>query len=290
MVEAMKGSGSGIRHRAHPDLRVGTSSLSARYAVCEGVLRQGSLAADAALATAAGFAAMGVDHAAVDAVGAEEAARILDGEGLHVSSYMGLDDILLPDGGVSPLDGLTRRLDLAARVGAPAALVATGPLGSRPLREADSICHDWLTDAARVAGERSVRIMLEPMHPLMRRWSYVHTLRDGLALTEGLEGVGVVLDLGHVWWEHGLDTLIREHVDAIESVQVTNVDSDALAEIRYERAPLDVGDVPVAFLVGLLESSGYRGWYENEVRARTPRNERLGMLRSSREWFEGLSP
>ena len=130
--------------------------------------------------------------------------------------------------------------------------------------------------------------MLEPLHPLMRRWSFVHTFRQGLALVEGIAGAGVVLDLGHVWWEVGLDVLIRDHVGGIVSVQVTNVDAAALAEMRYERAPLDAGDVPVASLVGLLESSGYRGWYENETLVRIPRDLRLEWLRASREWFEAL--
>jgi len=263
-------------------------SECARYAVCEQVLRQGSFAGDVALVGAAGIGAIGVDAAAVDATGVDEAARILDGEGVRVSSYMGLEDILRGDGGTVSLDGTARRLDIAARLGAPGALVATGPLGALPPAQADALCRDWLVRAAPLAIERDVRVMLEPMHPLMRRWSFVHTLRDGLTLVEGIDGAGVVVDFGHVWWEHGLDGLIREHVGEIVSVQVTNVDTAALEEIRYERAPLDAGDVPVASLVGLFESSGYRGWYENETLVRTPRDQRLDMLRASREWFGAL--
>jgi sugar phosphate isomerase/epimerase len=260
----------------------------ARYAVCERVLRQGSLAADVALTRAAGIAAIGVDHALVDAVGVEEAARILDGEGVRVSSYMALEDILQGNGSTAAIEETARRLDVAARLGAAGALVGTGALGATPLAEAEATCREWLAAAAPLAAERGVRIMLEPMHPLMRTWSFVHTLRDGVAMVDGLPGAGVVLDLGHVWWEHGLETLIREHVAQIVSVQVTNVDAAALEEIRYERAPLDRGDVPVAALVAVLEAAGYSGWYENEVLARIPREQRLEMLRASREWFDGL--
>ena len=264
------------------------SHLAARYAVCEGVLRQGSFADDVALVAAAGVAAIGVDAASVDAVGADEARRVLDGEGVGVSSYMTLPDMLQGNGETAALDEVARRLDAAARLGAPSALVATGPLASLGVAQADAICRDWLARAALLAIERGIRIMLEPMHPLMRRWCYVHTMRDALALVDGIAGVGVVMDVGHVWWEHGLDTLIRQHVGEIVSVQVTNVEAAALADIRYERAPLETGDVPVALLVGLLESSGYRGWYENEVLARIPREQRLDMLCASREWFEAL--
>jgi sugar phosphate isomerase/epimerase len=263
------------------------SRPAARYAVCELVLREGSFADDVALVRAAGIGAIGADADAVDAVGVDEARRILDGEAVRVSSYMGLGDIL-PNGGTTPVDDVARRLDVAARLGAAGALVATGPLGALPPAEADTICREWLARAAPLAVERDIRIMLEPVHPLMRRWSYVHTLRHGLALVDGVAGAGVVLDLGHVWWEHGLDALIRDHVAQIVTVQVTNVDANALAELRYERAPLDTGDVPVAALVGVLERAGYRGWYENEILARVPRDRRLDALRASRAWMEVL--
>jgi sugar phosphate isomerase/epimerase len=268
------------------------SDLGARYAVCEGVLRQGSFARDAALAREAGFVAIGVDATAIDAIGVDEAARVLAGEGLRASSYLPLGDILRVDGpddrGGSGLDEAARQLDVAARLGATGALVATGRLGARRQDEADAICRDWLARAGALAVERDVRIMLEPMHPLMRRWSYVHTTRDALALVRGIAGVGIALDLGHVWWEHGLEVRIREHVDEIVSVQVTNVDTAALEELRYERAPLEHGDVPVARLVSVLESSGYRGWYENEILAPVPRERRLEVLLASHAWFDAL--
>ena len=259
-----------------------------RYAVCEGVLRQGSFAADVEVVTAAGIAAIGVDHDAIDAIGVEEAARVLERAGVRASSYMTLPDVIGADGSHASLDETARRLDATARLGAPAALVGTGPLGDLSLEDAEAACRRWFERAAPLAVDRGVRIMLEPMHPLMRRWSFVHSLRDAIALVGGIPGAGVVLDVGHVWWEHGLLDTIRQHVDMIASVQVTNVDPVALEEIRYERAPIAEGDVPVAAIVGVLETAGYRGWYEDETLARIPRAARLDMLRASRAWFAAL--
>ena len=264
------------------------SELSARYAVCEQVLRQGSFADDVALARAAGIPAIGVDDAAVAAIGVEEAARILDGEGVQASSYMGLGTVLQDDGAPASLREVARRLDVAAGLGAPGALVVTGALGERDPSETEATCREWLRGAATLAADREVRIMLEPIHPLLRDWSFVHTLRDALSWMDGLDGGGVVLDLGHVWSEDGLDALVRANVDDIVSVQVTNVDPAALAQSRYERAPLPDGGVPVASLVGLLETAGYRGWYEDETLIRIPRERRLAMLRASRDWFGAL--
>jgi sugar phosphate isomerase/epimerase len=250
------------------------------------VLRQGSFAADVALTSTAGVRGIGVAADAVEAVGADEARRILDGEGVLVSSYMGAGIILQGDGGPQSLDETAQHLGAAATLGAPAALVVTGALGGLDQREADAICREWLAGAAALAARCGIRIMLEPIHPLMRQLSFVHTLEHGLALVDDIDSAGIVLDVGHVWWERGLDALIRDHVEDIVSVQLTNVDSTALAEFRYERAQLDCGDIPVASLVQLLESSGYEGWYEYEVLVRSRRDQRLDLLRSSREWFE----
>jgi sugar phosphate isomerase/epimerase len=255
--------------------------------VIELVLRQGSLAADAATTTAAGLGAIGVDANAVDKVGVDEAQRILDGEGVRVSSYVGLPPILQGDGTAS-LDETARRLEIAAALGAPGAVIVTGALRTREMAEAEMVCHDWLVDAGPLATSYGVRIMLEPIHPIMRHLSFVHTLAHGFALVDGIEGAGIVLDVGHVWWEPGLDQLARDHIDDIVSVQLTNVDQAALDELRYERSPFESGQVPVASLIGLLETSGYRGWYENEVLVRTPREQRLDLLRASRQWFDAL--
>ncbi len=259
-----------------------------RFAVCELVLRQGSFADDVALTKAAGVSAIGVDATAVDAIGAEEARRVLDGEGVRVSSYLALPSILGDGGTPASLDETARRLEVAASLGAPSVLAVTGTLGALAPTEADAICRDWLARASDLAARCGVRVMLEPIHPVMRHLSFVHTLNHGLSLVDGIDGTGVVLDLGHVWWERGLGELIQDHVADIVSVQVTNVDSAALAESRYERAPLACGDVPVASLIRLLESSGYRGWYEDEVLVRSPRDQRLARLQASREWFEAI--
>src|SRR5262245_25864843 len=98
---------------------------ASRYGVCEGVLRQGSFADDVALVAAAGIAGIGVDATVVDGIGTDEARRVLDGEGVEASSYIDLATILAADGDMASLDEVERRLDIAASLGAPAALVTT---------------------------------------------------------------------------------------------------------------------------------------------------------------------
>jgi len=259
--------------------------VTGRFAACEISLRQGSFAADVALVRAAGVEAIGVTGDAVDHVGVDEARRILDGEGVRVSSYVGAGIILDGDGRVASVDDTARHVEAAAALGAPGALVITGPVGTLAVSDADAICREWLAKAGARAVDCGIRIMLEPIHPLMRHLTFVHTVEHGLALTDGIEGAGIVLDVGHVWWQRDVEALIGDNIANIVSVQLTNVDGAALAGFRYQRTPLGTGDIPVASLIRLLEASGYGGWYEWEVIMRTPRDERLDLLRSEREWF-----
>jgi sugar phosphate isomerase/epimerase len=186
------------------------------------------------------------------------------------------------------LDDVARRLDVAARIGAPGALVTTGPLAGRDVADADRLVRDWLERAGSLAATRGLRVMLEPLHPVLRRWSYVHTFEHAHALVDGIPATGIVVDVGHLWWERDIDRLLRDHVESIVTVQLTNIDPTALDELRYDRAPFAQGEVPIAALVHTLESAGYSGWYENEVLMRVPRDERLTWVRESRDWFAAL--
>jgi sugar phosphate isomerase/epimerase len=265
------------------------SDLGSRYAVCERVLRLGSFADDVSAASSLGVAGMGVDAQVLDATGAAEGRRILDGSGVVASSYVGLGPVFAAGGGLSPVTEIVRRLDVAAAVGAPSALLTTGALGRRDPVAADDECHDWIARVAPEAVSRGVTLMLEAVHPVLRRWSYVHTVVHALELLEGIPGTGVLVDLGHVFWERGLAATLRTHVDRIVSVQVTSLDAAALDAGTFARTPIYGGTVPVAELVGVLEDAGYAGWYEDETNLRSPRAQRIDMVRNARAWFEDLA-
>jgi sugar phosphate isomerase/epimerase len=49
--------------------------------------------------------------------------------------------------------------------------------------------------------------------------------------------------------------------------------------MNYRRTQLGDGVIPLAELIEVLETSGYRGFYENEVIARVPRGDRTAFVR-----------
>lgn len=257
------------------------ASAEHKLAICEGVLRLGSFVADLKAASTAGYTLMQVEAGRIEEAGTEAAARMLADFGMAISS---LGTISGPFGS-SDDDKLLRSIDIAATLGTSLVAIVPGSLGDMSHQEAADRTRTWLSKHGRRAAASGVALALEPIHPLLRHITWVHTLRQGAALVAGIEGACLLVDVGHLWWDPDLIPEFQTNVDLIKLVQVTNVDRVALSDGRYERSALGAGDVPVLQLVRAFHEAGYRGYYEHEVRTRMPREDRVGFARSEREWF-----
>ena len=140
--------------------------------------------------------------------------------------------------------------------GAPGVLASTGPLDEYSSREADARCRAWLERLAPRAVDLDVVVMLEPMFPMMREYSYVHTLPHALELVAGLDGATVVVDTGHLWWDPRLVECFQANVADIGTVQLTNISAHALDRLRYSRAPLADGRDPAPGARGGVRRGG----------------------------------
>lgn len=251
-------------------------------AICEGVIRFGDLGDDLTAAAAAGYAAVQIETQRVEAVGTEKAARMLGDSGMIISSLGGTvaDPLGRQDDSM-----LLRSIDIAAELGIPLVALHPGHLGGLPHQEARARTRSWLEKNGQRAASVGVGLALEPIHPIMRHYSWVHTLRHAADLVAGIEGASVLVDVGHLWWDPDLVNDFRQHVELIRLVQLTNVNSKSLSELRYERCALGTGDVPVVEFVEAFRDAGYRGAYEHEVRLQMPRTDRVAFIRSEREWF-----
>ncbi|MFI5045960.1 MAG: sugar phosphate isomerase/epimerase family protein [Acidimicrobiia bacterium] len=257
-----------------------------RFGVVSRVLRGGDLAADAAAAARAGVDGMSVECSEVRRLGVRDARRLLDDAGLEVSSVISLGSAV-QCGATGPIDAELAVLDDAAALGATGVLASTGPRVHHTAADADARCRAWLERLTPRAVDLDVVIMLEPMFPMMRAHTYVHTLAHALDIVAGIDGATVVIDTGHLWWDPRLVELFAAHVDDIGIVQLTNMSSDALDRLRYSRAPFADGEIPLRELVEAFDDAGYEGWYENEVLTKEPQ-DREQFVRESREWFDSI--
>ncbi len=166
------------------------------------------------------------------------------------------------------IDDNLRAVEEAAAIGARALVLVAGGLapGSKDLvgaraRVADGIAA--ILPAARAAG---VALAIEPMHPMTcADRGCVTTLRLANDLCDALgEGVGVAVDVYHVWWDPALDEEIARAGRRILAFHV----NDWLADTRdrvFDRGMMGDGVVDIPRIRGLVERAGYDGMNEVEI-------------------------
>ncbi len=134
-------------------------------------------------------------------------------------------------------------------------------------RLAYETAHRLYPDLARYAADHGVRIMFEPLHPvLMNADTFVCSLEDALRLIDAVNqpNFGLMLDVWHVWHEH--DIARRLAVLPRPPMAVHICDWPRLGP----RGPADrvlpgQGSINLPALLGGLEAAGYQGAYCLEV-------------------------
>jgi sugar phosphate isomerase/epimerase len=157
---------------------------------------------------------------------------------------------------------VTESLDFADAVGADSVWFTTGSIGSRLWEEAaDEFC-DVIAPAVAYAKDVGVTLALEPTNSLRPDISFVFTLRDTLALARAAD-LAVVLELVCCWYEPGFEDLVRENVDRLALVQIS--DFRLGTTDTPNRVVIGDGDMPLERLLGILLDAGYRGFFDLET-------------------------
>ena len=215
---------------------------------------------DAAVAVGAG--AVGVTARAI--AEAEALKAMLDERGLAVSSVNSAGYFANKDGAL--VDDHDRRIvEAAAILDAGVVCVISGGRGAaRSVEAAQARVRDGLEALAEIARTAGVRLGIEPIHPVdLMTKGCVNSIADTLALIEGIEGVGMILDVNHSWWDPALPGICRDHADRVALLQICNVIEPAPS--RPGREFLSRGLVDLAGLIAGFEADGYSGFYEFEI-------------------------
>lgn len=176
---------------------------------------------------------------------------------------------------------LGEALDFAAAAGADSVWLTSGTIGSRTWEEAaDEFCERIAPAAAR-ARELGVALAIEPTNPLRTDISFVFNLRDSLVLARAA-GIGVVLELACCWYERGLAELVRENVDMLTLVQISDYEIGTFD--TPNRSVVGDGDVPLERLIATVLDAGYEGAFDLEILG--PRIEAEGYLSATRRSLE----
>ncbi|MEU7953396.1 sugar phosphate isomerase/epimerase family protein [Micromonospora chalcea] len=220
----------------------------------------------------AGIPAIGLWREPVAEIGVPAAARLVTDAGLRVSSLCRGGFLTAADdaGRAAALADNRRAIDEAAALRAACLVLVVGglPPGSRDLAGARQRVADALAELAPYAGERGVRLALEPLHPMYcADRAVLSTLGQALDLAEAFpaEQVGVVVDTFHVWWDPDVWRQIARAGTRIASFQICDFLTPLPADVLLGRGMMGDGHIDFPPLRRAVEAAGYSGDVEVEI-------------------------
>ena len=220
----------------------------------------------------AGVGAMAPWRDAVDAVGTAAAKRALAANGLRPSSLCRAGMFPAPDaaGRAAALDDNRRAVDMAAEIGAPVLVLIAGGLaqGSRDLAAAHGMVEDGVAALLPHARAAGVKLAIEPLHPMYAAdRACVNSLSHALDICDRLadDGLGVAVDVYHVWWDPALEAQIaRAGAARLFGFHVC----DWLVPTRdllLDRGMMGDGVIDIRRIRGWMDRAGYDGPIEVEI-------------------------
>jgi sugar phosphate isomerase/epimerase len=204
-------------------------------------------------------------------MGAKEAAKAIRDRGLTVTGLCrgGMFPAADRKGRMAALDDNRRAIDDAAILEAKCLVLVVGglPAGSKDLPGAREMVRDGIGEILDHARSAGVPLAIEPLHPMYcADRACVNTLAQALDLCDEMgEGVGVVVDAYHVWWDPQLNAQIERAGDKrllafhiCDWLVPTN-------DLLTDRGMMGDGVIDLPLLRSWMERAGYRGFHEVEI-------------------------
>jgi sugar phosphate isomerase/epimerase len=198
-------------------------------------------------------------------MGLKEAARAIKANGLTVTG--------LCRGGffTSPnfLDDNFRAIEEAHELGAQCLVLVVGGLfpGSKDLKLSREKVLEGISKILPEARKAGIPLAIEPLHPMQAaERACINTLEQALDVSDALgEGIGVAVDVYHVWWDPKLEQQIkRAGKKRILAYHIC----DWLVPTRdllNDRGMMGDGVIDLPRIRGWVESAGYTGFHEVEI-------------------------
>jgi len=196
--------------------------------------------------------------------GLEQTARLIRTHGLTVTG--------LCRGGFftsrSWLEDNRRAIGEAHILGAQCLVLVVGGLAdeSKDLAGARERVRDAIETILPEAQDAGVQLAIEPLHPMQAaERACVNTLEQALDLCDYLgEGVGVAVDVYHVWWDPKLESQIKRAGKRILAYHIC----DWLVPTRdllNDRGMMGDGVIDLPLIRSWVEAAGYTGFHEVEI-------------------------
>jgi sugar phosphate isomerase/epimerase len=167
------------------------------------------------------------------------------------------------------LEDNRRAIEEAHALGAQCLVLVVGGLlpGSKDLFASRETVKEAIAKILPEARKAGVPLAIEPLHPMQAaERACVNTLEQALDLCEALgEGIGIALDVYHVWWDPKLQSQIKR---AGKKRILAYHLCDWLVPTRdllNDRGMMGDGVIDLPLTRSWIEAAGYSGFHEVEI-------------------------
>jgi len=167
------------------------------------------------------------------------------------------------------LDDNRRAIEEAHALEADCLVLVVGglPEGSKDIGHARQRVQECIARILPEARQAGVPLAIEPLHPMQAaERACINTLEQALDLCDALgEGVGVAVDVYHVWWDPKLESQIRRAGrKRILGYHICDWRVPT-RDLLNDRGMMGDGIVELKKIRSWIEAAGYSGFHEVEI-------------------------
>ncbi|MFO1247259.1 MAG: sugar phosphate isomerase/epimerase family protein [Alphaproteobacteria bacterium] len=202
--------------------------------------------------------------------GLKEAAAMVRANGLRVTGLCrgGMFPAADVAGRAAAIDDNKRAIDEACALGADCLVLVVGGLaqGSKDIAAARQMVLDGIAAILDYARANEMPLAIEPLHPMYAAdRACINTLEQALDVCDALgEGLGVAVDVYHVWWDPKLAQQIARAGRRILAHHIC----DWLVPTRdllLDRGMMGDGVIDLRSIRRMVEAAGFHGPQEVEI-------------------------
>ena len=208
----------------------------------------------------------------LDELGASEAARRIRAHGLTVTGLCrgGMFPAADKVGREAAVRDNLKAIEDGATIGARCLVLVVGglPEGSKDIAGAREQVKEGIAAILPAARAARVPLAIEPLHPMYAAdRACVNTLRQALDLCALLgDGVGVAVDVYHVWWDPELEAQIARAGREKRLLAYHTCDwLVPTTDLLLVRGMMGDGLIDLPGIRGCVEAAGYAGAHEVEI-------------------------
>lgn len=208
----------------------------------------------------------------IAAAGLPQAVRLVKRAGLSVTGVCrgGMFPAADAEGRRAALEDNRKAIDEAAALEARCLVLVVGglPPGSKDIKDARVQVEDGIAASLDYARSVGVRLAIEPLHPMYAAdRACVNTLGQALDICDRLgSGIGVAVDVYHVWWDPDLDAEIaRAGRDGRLFAYHVCDWMVPTTDILCDRGMMGDGVIDLPAIRRTMEAAGYDGFCEVEI-------------------------